>query len=184
MTTNQQLEEKLRQLAGEASGLDSELTAAREDLRRQSRERDAANKIAASIMVLESRRNALSTDIQQVEQELERRRVFVSSKEYKTAQKSMTDLESYFGREAQAVRDEMDNLHERLTRFATKYNEYADLLKRYRLDLTTIEQTGKLESADVVYLVNTFRMIDGRKQAESITQSIINSRQTARPREA
>lgn len=184
MIANQQLEEEIKQLTAEADGIDAELTDAREALRRQSRERDAAAKIAASIMVLEARRNALNAEISQAQQEAERRRVFIASKEYKAAQKSMTDLESYFGREAQTVRDEMDNLHERLTRFATKYNEYVDLLKRYRLDLTTIEQTGKLEGADVVYLVNTFRMIDGRKQAERITQSIIASRQTARPREA
>ena len=180
MSTNQQLKEKVEQLTTEAVGIDAELIAAREVLRNQSRDREAATRIAASLVVLEARRGALEADINQARQELERRAAFVSSKEYKTAQKTITELETYFSDEAQAVSIEIDNLYKRLSKFITKHSEYADLLKRYRLDLTTIEQTSKLRGGDEDYLVECFKMIDCRKRAESI----INSLQIARPRKA
>jgi hypothetical protein len=190
----QQIKAKAERLHKELDETRRELQEARARLEAATgdpRQDEAAEKIAGRVMVLETRERATVAAIEANERAARQHDELLKSKEYRDAQKRITELEKFLEVEADEIFNEMTLLRERVQTAMAKHGEFVQLVNHYCFDMDRPARDAKTHSRDYKYLAAMFMMLTQRHETEkrieamdNITAERIAARNTPKPQPA
>lgn len=169
MNTIQAIQAKGATLAQDLATIQAEIKTNRrklETIAGNENQIEAAERIAARLMVLEAREKSTTAAIEANQREQQARAALMASKEYKQAQKRITELREYFAMEAGDIAQAFADLLERLGDDMRKHDEFSELVRRYCLDMDTAAQRSLTRGKDYAYLQGLYILFTQRRELE------------------
>jgi chromosome segregation ATPase len=127
-----------------------------------------AAQMAPAIVVLEGRREGLTTALAGTRKEIEERAAFEKSKDYRDAEKRMTEHEANLRTSADELCAGLYQIRARLDSVMKSHSEFAHDVSKYRTDLDPAQREAKIRfNYDYLYLIGALNFLAGyQKMAE------------------
>ena len=168
----QELNQKIERERAELATIEAGLTQARASLQANSDKREAAQEIAARIMVLEARHKAIQANSEQTQKELDTLVTLTNSREYIKAQKRMAEIEGELSQCEQTANGLLQQLQTNNERAGAIADEYFSLIDKYCVDLDNVSKGARKRNKSYAFVFWVARLIapvfEERKHREAL----------------
>lgn len=155
--------------------IETELTEARTLLQRAisdtKLEAGAAGAMAGRVTILEARKAALLSALEQKADEIKHADDILNSREHKAEQKKITELESFFASEARAIHADQAKLHARILAAFEQYSELHRLIEKSP-SIAQSEKFSRERNADYLYLCDVFQPLEAQAKREAMREHL------------